>query len=69
MSSQTKVSPSAFFGAKIIHPTSDVKIADVKKRLLAEEYANVTKAGADTSLMQVTATSLIIVALEIEDLQ
>jgi hypothetical protein len=48
---------------------SDVKISLVKKKLLKQEHATAAKAGVDASLMEVTATSLIIAALEIEDLQ
>jgi hypothetical protein len=47
----------------------DVKISMVKKHLLAEEHRKATLAGADASLMEVTATSLIINGLEIEDMQ
>jgi hypothetical protein len=49
--------------------SSDVKLSAVKKKLLEQEHATAAKAGADASLMEVTATSLIIAALEIEDLQ
>jgi hypothetical protein len=47
----------------------DVKISDVKKKLLAKEHSNAAQAGADASLMEITATSLIIAALDIEVLQ
>ena len=51
------------------HASPDVKLSAVKKKLLEQEHAMAAKAGADASLMEVTATSLIIAALEIEDLQ
>jgi hypothetical protein len=46
-----------------------VKISEVKKNLLAKEHTNAAQAGADASLMEITATSLIIAALDIEELQ
>jgi hypothetical protein len=47
----------------------DIKISKVKKALLEEEHRKAANAGADASLMEVTATSLMISALEIEDMQ
>jgi hypothetical protein len=48
---------------------ADVNISMVKKHLLEEEHRKAALAGADASLMEVTATSLIINGLEIEDMQ
>jgi hypothetical protein len=61
--------PIVFLAISLDLIASDVKISLVKKKLLEQEHATAAKAGVDASLMEVTATSLIIAALEIEDLQ
>jgi hypothetical protein len=69
MSTRKRVSSLLSMITTLLMETTELSLANVKKKLSEEEHMKATAAGADVPVIEMTASALVISGLEIEQSQ